>query len=92
MNVELINTGSELLLGRVLNTHQQWLCRRLADLGHNVARQVAVPDTGADIQQAVREALGRADLVIVTGGLGPTSDDITRELIAQLLGLTLHLD
>lgn len=77
VKIELINTGSELLLGRVLNTHQQWLCRRLSDLGYSVDRQVAVPDTGADIQQAVREALGRADLVIVTGGLGPTSDDIT---------------
>src|SRR5208283_3348968 len=54
MNVELINTGSELMLGRVLNTHQQWLCRQLADLGYVVARQVAVPDTGNDIQQAVR--------------------------------------
>jgi competence/damage-inducible protein CinA-like protein len=92
MNVELVNTGSELLLGRVLNTHQQWLCRRLADAGHFVSRQVAVPDTARDIQAAVREALGRADCVIVTGGLGPTSDDITRELIAQLLGRKLRLD
>ena len=85
MNVELVNTGSELMLGRVLNTHQQWLCRRLADLGHVVTRQVAVADSGSEIHTAVREALGRADLVITTGGLGPTSDDITRELIAQLL-------
>jgi nicotinamide-nucleotide amidase len=92
VKIELINTGSELLLGRVLNTHQQWICRRLADLGHNVARQVAVPDTAQDIQQAVREALSRADLVIVTGGLGPTSDDITRDLIAQLLGKKLVRD
>jgi nicotinamide-nucleotide amidase len=92
MNIELINTGSELLLGRVLNTHQQWLCRRLSDLGHNVARQVAVPDTARDIQQAVREALSRADFIIVTGGLGPTSDDITRDLIAQLLGKKLLRD
>lgn len=90
--IELINTGSELLLGRVLNTHQQWICRRLADLGHVVSRQVAVPDTARDIQQAVREALARADLIIVTGGLGPTSDDITRELIAQLLGKKLIRD
>ena len=89
MNVEIVNTGSELMLGRVLNTHQQWLCRRLADLGHVVTRQVAVADDGRDIQQAVREALGRADLVITTGGLGPTSDDITRELIAELLGRKL---
>ena len=86
MLVELINTGTELMLGRVLNTHQQWLCRQLADLGYVVTRQVAVPDTGSDIQQAVREALARADLVITTGGLGPTSDDITRDLIAQMLG------
>ncbi len=92
MNVELINTGSELLLGRVLNTHQQWLCRRLADLGYVVTRQVAVADTGNDIEQAVRESLSRAALVITTGGLGPTSDDITRDLIAQLLGKKLHED
>jgi len=85
MNVELINTGTELLLGRVLNTHQQWLCRRLADAGYVVSRQLSVPDTGLDIQAAVREALTRADLVITTGGLGPTSDDITRDLIASLL-------
>ena len=85
MNVEIVNTGSELMIGRVLNTHQQWLCRRLADLGHVVTRQVAVADAGNEIQQAVREALTRADLVITTGGLGPTSDDLTRELIAALL-------
>src|ERR1039458_3431674 len=89
MNVELVNTGSELMLGRVLNTHQQWLCRRLADLGHVVTRQVAVADASNEIQQAVREALSRADLVITTGGLGPTSDDLTRELIAELLGKKL---
>jgi nicotinamide-nucleotide amidase len=92
MIVELINTGSELMLGRVLNTHQQWLCRQLADLGYVVTRQVAVPDTGSDIQQAVREALARADLVIATGGLGPTSDDLTRDLVAQLLGKELRED
>jgi nicotinamide-nucleotide amidase len=90
VNVELINTGSELMLGRVLNTHQQWLCRRLADLGYVVTRQVAVADTGHDIEAATREALARADLVITTGGLGPTSDDITRDLIAQLLGKKLQ--
>src|ERR1035437_7722186 len=92
MIVELINTGSELMLGRVLNTHQQWLCRQLADLGYVVTRQVAVPDTGSDIQQAVREALARADLVIATGGLGPTSDDLTRDMVAQLLGKELRED
>lgn len=90
--VELLNTGSELMLGRVLNTHQQWLCRHLADLGLVVSRQVAVPDTGPAIQTAIREALSRADLLITTGGLGPTSDDLTRELLAQLLGRALRED
>jgi nicotinamide-nucleotide amidase len=92
VTIELINTGSELLLGRVLNTHQQWLCARFADLGRTVTRQVAVPDGALDIEQAVREGLSRADLVITTGGLGPTCDDITRERIAAMLGLALHHD
>jgi nicotinamide-nucleotide amidase len=90
--VELINTGSELMLGRVLNTHQQWLSRNLADLGYVVSRDVVVPDTAPAIESAVREALGRADLIITTGGLGPTSDDVTRDLIAQLLGKPLRED
>src|SRR5271168_2008454 len=77
------------MLGRVLNTHQQWLCRRLADLGHVTTRQVAVSDAANEIQQTVRESLSRAELVITTGGLGPTSDDLTRELIAELLGKKL---
>lgn len=89
MQIEIINTGSELLLGRVLNTHQQWLCRQLSDLGYTVTRQTAVSDTGDAIEMAVREALARADLIITTGGLGPTSDDRTRDLIAQLLGVEL---
>jgi nicotinamide-nucleotide amidase len=90
--IELINTGSELLLGRVLNTHQQWICRQLADHGYEVTRQICVADEGRQIQAAVRESLSRADLVLTTGGLGPTSDDITRDLIAQLLGRALVED
>lgn len=92
MRIEIINTGSELMLGRVLNTHQQWLCRQFADLGYGVERQVAVDDSGLAIQGAVREALARAELIVVTGGLGPTSDDRTRDLIAALLGRTLRED
>ena len=90
MQIHLVNTGSELLLGRVLNTHQQWICRQLADRGYVVTRQVAIDDSGPSIQQAVRESLAAAELVIVTGGLGPTSDDRTRDLVAELLGRTLR--
>jgi nicotinamide-nucleotide amidase len=85
LDIELINTGSELMLGRVLNTHQQWICRKLADHGYVVTSQITIGDAGPGIQRAVREALSRADLVITTGGLGPTSDDLTREVIAELL-------
>ena len=91
MRIHLLNTGAELMLGRVLNTHQQWLCRQLADRGYVVTQQVAVDDAGPSIQGALRESLA-ADLIIVTGGLGPTSDDRTRELVAELLGKKLHED
>lgn len=90
--IEIINTGTELLLGRIVNTHHQWLCRQLTKLGYEISRQTTIADTGLTIQQAVRESLTRADVVIVTGGLGPTSDDLTRDYIAKLLGLSLHED
>jgi nicotinamide-nucleotide amidase len=89
VQIEIINTGSELMLGRVLNTHQQWLCRQLADLGYTVTRQTAISDEATQIQNVVREALARADLIIVTGGLGPTSDDRTRNCVAELAGADL---
>lgn len=87
--IELINTGSELLCGRVLNTHSQWIGRRLADCGYELSRQSAVPDAGDAIQQAVAEALSRSEVVITTGGLGSTSDDRTRDWIAELLNRPL---
>lgn len=83
---EIINTGTELMLGSILNSHQQWLCKELTQAGFLVSRQTAVTDSGPAITQIVGEALSRSDLIITTGGLGPTSDDRTRELIAQLLG------
>lgn len=89
VEIEIINTGSEIMLGRILNTHQQWLCSQLANRGFVVSRQTAIADHGLQIQNAIRESLGRADLIITTGGLGPTSDDITRDLIAELLGRRL---
>src|SRR2546425_5193760 len=92
VTIELINTGTELLLGRVLNTHQQWLCRQLADRGYVVTRQVAASDSAEAIRQAVNESFHRADLVITTGGLGPTSDDRTRDAMAELLSRKLCLD
>ncbi len=91
MKVEVINTGTELLLGNVTNTHLPFLGQELFPLGLRIDRQVCVPD-GPAIGAALKEAFGRADLVLVTGGLGPTSDDLTRDLAAELLGRPLAED
>lgn len=91
VKIEVINTGTELLLGNTLNTHGAWFGRELFKLGLRIARQTTVPD-GDAIRDSLLEALGRADAVIVTGGLGPTSDDLTREITAEVLGLELITD
>lgn len=88
MRLELINTGTELLLGSVVNTHLAWLGAQLLPLGLRIERQLCVPD-GEVIRGALVETAGRADIVLVTGGLGPTSDDVTREITADMLGLPL---
>jgi nicotinamide-nucleotide amidase len=91
VRIEILNTGTELLLGNTLKTHGAWFGRELFKLGLRVGRQVTVPD-GDAIRESLSEAVGRADVVIVTGGLGPTSDDLTREITAEVLGLELILD
>jgi competence/damage-inducible protein CinA-like protein len=89
--VEIINTGTELLFGSVVNTHLAYLGLQLFSLGLRVDRQTTVPD-GLAIADVVREAASRSRLVIITGGLGPTSDDVTREVVAELTGRTLRFD
>ena len=91
MTTIVINTGSELLLGDVLNTHLNFLAREIFPLGLRIGRQIAVPD-GLPIRDALAESLEHADIIFVTGGLGPTTDDITREITAELLGLKLQHD
>lgn len=91
VRLELINTGTELLLGNTVNTHLSYLGQKLFPLGLRLQRQICVPD-GAAIKDVLKEAFPRADILLVTGGLGPTNDDITRELTAELLGLPLELN
>ena len=91
MRIEIINTGSELLLGSTLNTHGAWLGQELLSLGLRVQCQLTVPD-GDAIRDALREAVTRSDAVIVTGGLGPTSDDLSREATAEALEIELIED
>jgi molybdenum cofactor synthesis domain-containing protein len=91
MRVELVNTGTELLLGDTINTNAAWIGQRLAALGIQVTRQTIVPD-GAVIRVAIAEAAQRSDVVLVSGGLGPTNDDLTRESTAELLSLPMELN
>lgn len=91
MRIEILNTGTELLLGNTVNTHAAWFGRELFMLGLRIARQTTVPD-GEAIREAITESVERADVLIVTGGLGPTSDDLTREITAEVLGLELITD
>jgi len=88
MIVEVLNTGSELLLGEVVNTHAAWFGKMLFPLGLRISRQTTVPD-GSPIRDAFLEAFSRADVLLVTGGLGPTTDDVTREIAAELLARRL---
>lgn len=91
MRIEILNTGTELLLGSTRNTHGTWMGQELVKLGLRVQRQTTVPD-GIAIEEALAESTRRSDVVIVTGGLGPTSDDITREAAAKVLGVEMIED
>ena len=91
MRVIVINTGTEILLGDVVNTHLSFIAREIFPLALRVERQLSVPD-GAAIGEALSDNLEQADIIFVTGGLGPTTDDITREITAELLRLELVLD
>lgn len=91
MRVHVINTGTELLLGDVLNTHLTFIAREIFALGLRVEWQATIPD-GAAIRQALLGSFESADVVFVTGGLGPTTDDVTRETVADLLSLPLLQD
>jgi nicotinamide-nucleotide amidase len=92
MNAEIIAVGSELLTPDRLDTNSLFLTNRLNLLGIRVSRKTMVGDQPGDIRDAFSEALHRADVVISTGGLGPTLDDLTREAVAGLLGLALQTD
>lgn len=92
MNAEILTIGSELLTPGRSDTNSAYLMERLASLGIPVIHRATVADDRSAISEAARQALARADLVLVTGGLGPTSDDLTREGFADALGLALGFD
>jgi len=94
VRAEVVGVGTELLLGQIANTNARWISERLADIGIDVLHHQVVGDNLYRIADALRHALSRADVVIATGGLGPTQDDITRHAVALVAGATLvrHAD
>jgi len=92
MNAEILAVGTELLLGDIANTNAQYIARRLADIGVNVYYQSVVGDNESRLYKSFELALERADIVITTGGLGPTNDDLTKETAAAIAGKPLVLD
>ncbi len=92
MNAEIITIGTELLLGHTVDTNSAYLAQQLADIGLNLYRITTVGDNEGRIAAAIREALGRCQVVIATGGLGPTEDDVTRQAVARATGRPLVLN
>lgn len=92
MIVELISVGTELLMGNIVNTNAAYLAKRCADLGGICYYQSVVGDNPGRLKETMALALSRSDVVILTGGLGPTQDDLTKQTAAELFGRTLYMD
>ncbi|HYZ11020.1 MAG TPA: competence/damage-inducible protein A [Actinomycetota bacterium] len=90
MRAEIIGVGTEILLGQIANTNAQWISQRLAEIGVDVLHHQVVGDNVPRIAEAIVLAVSRADAVLVTGGLGPTGDDVTREALAAAAGVRLQ--
>ena len=92
MSAEIISVGTELLMGNIVNTNAQYISQKLADLGIDCYLQTTVGDNHDRLVEAVHRGLERADIVILTGGLGPTADDLTKETVSDAFGKKLVLD
>ena len=91
-NAEIVAIGSELLLGQIVDTNSAWMAERLASLGINLFYKTTVGDNTERMRDVINRALDRSDVVITSGGLGPTQDDLTRETVAEVTGRKLVLD
>jgi nicotinamide-nucleotide amidase len=89
VQAEILSVGTEILLGDIVNTNAAYLARELAALGVNCFYQTSVGDNASRLRHALDIAFSRADLVVTTGGLGPTQDDLTKETVASYLGVPL---
>lgn len=91
MRAEIISVGTEILLGDIVNTNAQFLAKELANLGVEVYHQVVIGDNEERVKEAFDQAFSRSDMVITTGGLGPTKDDLTKEIACKYFGMSLEV-
>src|SRR5688500_15678624 len=92
MKAALLSIGDELLIGQVVNTNASWLGEKLVDAGVTVVAVSTIGDVRSAIVEEIRRLAAIADLVVVSGGLGPTEDDLTRDAICDLLGCSMAID
>ncbi len=92
MKAQIITIGDELLIGQTIDTNSAWIGAELSMAGFDIQRKTSIHDNRSDILKALSEAAGKADVIIITGGLGPTSDDITRQTLCEFFGTKLVLN
>ena len=92
MNAEIVAIGSELLLGQIVDTNSAWMAQRLAGVGVNLFYKTIVGDNPGRMLEAINAAMNRSDVVITSGGIGPTQDDLTREIVAKASSRELVLE
>jgi nicotinamide-nucleotide amidase len=88
----ILSIGDELVLGQTVDTNSAWISQQLAGVGCDIAGHLTVPDDQKMIEEAIRSAVGRCDVLIISGGIGPTEDDLTRQAMAAVLGVELEMN
>ena len=92
MRAEIITIGTEIMVGAILNTNSRYLSNKLVELGIETLYHTSVDDNASRLTEVINIALDRADIIITSGGLGPTQDDLTKEVVSKSLGLELSID
>src|SRR3954465_15169656 len=92
MQAIILSVGDELVLGQTVDTNSAWISQQLAAVGCAVAAHLTVPDDQPAIEQAILESVGRCDTLIISGGIGPTEDDLTRQALAAVMNAPLELN
>src|SRR5262245_7666929 len=92
MNAIILSVGDELILGQTIDTNSAWLSQQLASIGIPVLAHITVADDQNAIEQAIRESAERTKIILITGGIGPTEDDLTRQALAAVMNVPLEMN